>query len=138
MGELFPGQIVFRLKGVKFYSLTSAKYDPQEQLQSSQYVSQNEPLVSPCLQFESYLSSGRFYWSNTYDITHCIASRYSLCLAYLRVKNGLEDDSDMRFLWNGFMISDLLEFRAGLPVEERQKIDHSGILVILSTYISCV
>lgn len=120
--EPMPGRIVWRIYGVEFYCLTrpySNYLDPQsldpEQLAPQRGKNQEEHV---CAGIHKLLISGYFYYSTDFDLTAVVQNSSNLNSAPF----------DESFMWNTYMIGELMKFRVRLPVAERHLVDEEGFL----------
>ncbi|KAG4301089.1 hypothetical protein PCK1_002788 [Pneumocystis canis] len=84
------------------------------------FSKQNEP-EHPCESIRKLLLSGSFYFSSNFDITRRIQDRIEFDFNI--------DKSDDQFLWNSYMISELLVFRSRLIESEKSALDKGRFLV---------
>lgn len=138
-----------RIHDVGFFSLNSSTWDTMSTAGDpmsvgatspedySGYVQSNAQQVyeHPCAPLMKILSSGTFYYalSPTWDIS----SRLSR-----RVTRGKEYGSDAlvyddRFLWNEYIIRNLLDFREKLDPEEKREMDLCQFIVSGSRTVAC-
>ncbi|CAG8768141.1 5184_t:CDS:2, partial [Acaulospora morrowiae] len=132
VGEIRPNESVFRILDVEFYSLTNEAWDystshtyDEKGISMSQYdqASQQQYYDHPCNQLKKFLSNGHFYFSSNFDLTRSLNVRTMQSSAD---KYTFDD----YFLWNKFMIKELLNFRSKLSKSERKEMDGGGFLVL--------
>ncbi|KAG0357701.1 inositol polyphosphate 5-phosphatase [Gamsiella multidivaricata] len=141
VGDLRLGETVYRIVAVKFFSLTGNT--PDEDMIPAPYnpetASENEGptmMPHPCRDLEKVLCNGAFFFSPQFDLTRSIQSR----ALKLHEKQSAESNLnyDERFLWNMFMLKELLVFRSHLDEQEREELDSGGLLVhIIQGYVGC-
>ncbi|GBB91089.1 hypothetical protein RclHR1_01820018 [Rhizophagus clarus] len=128
IGEIRPGESVHRILDVEFYSLNDPHdisygvnriYDDngQSPLQNEQ------PVVHPCAPLKKLLSNGHFYFSSDFDLTRTLGARITMAAAD---KYSFDD----HFLWNKYMIKELLNFRSKLNKVNQETMDRCGFLVL--------
>ncbi|KAK9480386.1 SacI homology domain-containing protein [Lipomyces japonicus] len=81
----------------------------------------NAIIEHPCVSLRKLLTDGSFYYSNDFDLTSRMQSRSSEPTFDI-------DGFDEAFMWNGFMISELVKYRSHLQPEEKLELDHSRFL----------
>ncbi|KAK6461142.1 inositol-1,4,5-triphosphate 5-phosphatase [Scheffersomyces coipomensis] len=127
------GDKVMRITGVDFYCLNSDAYDnylniddiPDPNIQTTK-----KPHSYPAASVRRFLMSGSFYYSKTFDITTHFGHRFS----YSKMKTKLVGDNPYFkvFMWNSFMLSELIEFRNRLSSEEQTPFDSCGFLTTIT------
>ncbi|KAG0235499.1 inositol polyphosphate 5-phosphatase [Actinomortierella wolfii] len=143
VGDIRLGESVYRIGSVKFFSLTGNTPDddlipgqPYDSSYDSYEQEQINMIPHPCREFEKVLSSGTFYFSPQVDITRSIQSR---SLQVQETKDAqANQDYDTNYLWNHFLLKELLSFRSHLDEQERQEMDLNGFLVhVIQGYVGC-
>ncbi|CAJ0898329.1 5068_t:CDS:10 [Entrophospora sp. SA101] len=114
IGRIRPGESVHRIIDVEFYSLTNNSWDYSSTTYSNSsrlHDEDNSSSVSvhPCNQLRKLLSNGHFYFSSNFDLTRTLTVRASMSKAD-------KYSYDSHFLWNKFMIKELLNYRSKLNV----------------------
>ena len=122
-GTLRQGEHVSRIHNVHFYSLTSAKWDYSGTPWSSTSIDKVDQTTdnsehSPCVDLQKLFSSGSFYFSADTDITNSLQNRSFSDNAKFDIER-----FDQSFLWNTFMVSELLKFRSRLESSLRACFD---------------
>ncbi|KAK3383215.1 SacI homology domain-containing protein [Lasiosphaeria ovina] len=129
-----PGETVERIESVQFFCLNSAEYDdvivvdPYDvDLDAASVYGQNlgrreVPIEHPCQDLQKLLGNGTFYYSTDFDVTNRMQDRPADAVAFDI------DNFDESFLWNGYMIQPLVEFRSRLQRQDRAALDASRIL----------
>ncbi|CAJ0761633.1 5962_t:CDS:10 [Entrophospora sp. SA101] len=128
IGRIRPGESVHRIIDVEFYSLTNNSWDYSSTTYSNSsrlHDEDNSSSVSvhPCNQLRKLLSNGHFYFSSNFDLTRTLTVRASMSKAD-------KYSYDSHFLWNKFMIKELLNYRSKLSDPEQIAMDNSGFLGI--------
>ncbi|CAJ0835133.1 7105_t:CDS:10 [Entrophospora sp. SA101] len=128
IGRIRPGESVHRIIDVEFYSLTNNSWDYSSTTYSNSsrlHDEDNSSSVSvhPCNQLRKLLSNGHFYFSSNFDLTRTLTVRASMSKAD-------KYSYDSHFLWNKFMIKELLNYRSKLSDPEQIAMDNSGFLVL--------
>lgn len=132
-----PNERVHRIYGVEFYSLTRSEWD-FVQLDANGYAlsvdssgrfrgqdSSDQDLSAiehPCAQVRKLLSNGSFYYSTDFDLTSVMQTRGQ------ETKDLSLDTIDDAFMWNSYMMEQLVKFRSRLQTEERRILDKAGFL----------
>ncbi|KAG0328016.1 inositol polyphosphate 5-phosphatase [Dissophora globulifera] len=134
VGDVRLGESVYKIIAVKFFSLTGntpdedmipAPFDPE-----TAYENEGPGLMPhPCRDLEKVLCNGAFFFSPQFDLTRAIKIQ-----DINRAESNLNYDE--RFLWNMFMLKELLTFRSHLDEQERGELDAGGLLVhIIQGYV---
>ncbi|CAG8567321.1 14780_t:CDS:10, partial [Cetraspora pellucida] len=134
IGEIRPNESVFRIIDVEFYSLAnSTRYSVStypgnrtsyydDNLLNDQLPQQS--YEHPCTQLRKLLSNGHFYFSSDFDLTKALNVRST-------ISSTDKYTYDDHFLWNKFMINELLNFRSKLNKLEQLEMDICGFLVLV-------
>lgn len=122
-----PHETVYRIYGVEFYSLNKSDWDyvfldangigVQGQTSEDQ-----RGIEHPCANLRKILSNGSFYYSANFDLTSPLQNRGP------NIKAVTVDSIDNSYMWNSYMISQLIQFRSHLPEEQRTALDQGGFL----------
>ncbi|KAF0414452.1 DNase I-like protein [Gigaspora margarita] len=133
VGEIRPNESVFRIIDVEFHSLTNnARYSISTYASNRTFYddnsineqsSQQQSYEHPCTQLRKLLSNGHFYFSSDFDLTKALNVRS-------RTSSADKYTYDDHFLWNKFMINELLNFRSKLIKSEQEEMDACGFLVL--------
>ncbi|CAG8622154.1 10250_t:CDS:2, partial [Dentiscutata heterogama] len=131
LGEIRSNESVFRIIDVEFYSLTNnTRYSVSTSASNRYYddsslneSSQQQSYEHPCTQLRKLLSNGHFYFSSDFDLTKTLNVRS-------RTSSADKYTYDDHFLWNKFMINELLNFRSKLSKLEQSEMDTCGFLVL--------
>ncbi|KAJ3085314.1 inositol polyphosphate 5-phosphatase, partial [Quaeritorhiza haematococci] len=100
------------------------------------YQPQQPPMVHPCQPLIKILNGGSFFFSPTLDLTRSAQRRLIDSTTTPEGGGGvpswsLFDKADPHFVWNKYMLSQLLQIREQeLRGEEREELDKGGILVV--------
>lgn len=132
-----PNESIARIYGVEFYCLTSADWDfvaldtngvPIDNsfsTEATDFIPGKGALLNiehPCASIRKLLSNGSFYYSADVDLTAVMQNRGERSQ---QVSIGTIDES---FMWNSYMMSELIQFRNRLPIQERTALDQGGFL----------
>lgn len=128
-----PGETIFKIHAVEFFCLTSSDWDfvnldangyAIEQTNGMSNMEGRAPPTTehPCANIRKLLSNGSFYYSTDFDITAVLQDRGT------ETRSMTVDTIDEAFMWNSYMMSELIQFRSRLPQDERAKLDHGGFL----------
>lgn len=130
-----PGETIQVIWSVEFHCLNSSDYDhllhdqvnpfPNDDLDVNGYDhgDHKESLMEhPCMALKKLLSGGSFYYSVDFDLTKRVQDR-STDASTVAI-----DSLEGGFLWNGYMIQPLVDFRSKLAPKEKAALDHSKIL----------
>ncbi|CAI1714255.1 hypothetical protein SEUBUCD646_0N02130 [Saccharomyces eubayanus] len=89
---------------------------------SSSLNRQDQVPKHPCYELRKLLSNGSFYYSTDFDLTCTLQKRgfteHSLSF----------DDFDREFMWNSFLMDDIITYRDRLDVITKQLLDEQGFL----------
>ncbi|KAF9581676.1 inositol polyphosphate 5-phosphatase [Lunasporangiospora selenospora] len=135
VGEVRVDEHIYRIIAVKFFSLSGNT--PDEDMipssysaeYSSGYESDSSPpamVPHPCRELEKVLCNGAFFFSPHFDLTRSIQARTKRSRETLTMDANAEYDES--FLWNAFMLKELLAFRSHLEEQQRAEFDYSGLL----------
>ncbi|KAK9366794.1 SacI homology domain-containing protein [Lipomyces kononenkoae] len=75
----------------------------------------------PCVSLRKLLTDGSFYYSNNFDLTNRMQSRSADPTFDI-------DGFDEAFMWNSYMISELVTYRSHLQADEKAALDQSRFL----------
>ncbi|KAK9451468.1 SacI homology domain-containing protein [Limtongia smithiae] len=135
-------ETVHRINKVEFYCVSKSTWDfvvldpAGNPLDTSNYItgdnydfamSQNGTtptatvIEHPCVSIRKLLMDGSFYYSNDFDLTNRMQSRSSDPSFDI-------DGFDEAFMWNSFMISELVKYRSHLQTEEKLALDNARFL----------
>lgn len=130
-----PGETIQVIQSVEFHCLNRADWDhllsdqvnpfPTDDLNINGYdygEHREGMLEHPCMALKKLLSGGSFYYSADFDLTKRVQDR-STDASTVAI-----DSLDGGFLWNGYMIQPLVDFRSKLSPREKSALDHSRIL----------
>ncbi|OZJ05244.1 hypothetical protein BZG36_02309 [Bifiguratus adelaidae] len=131
VGRLRDGEEVYRVNSVGFHSLTNSVYDaldtgfrdPINDTGSGDELDANAAIKHPCASLQKLFTSKSFYFSPDFDLTRTVQDRASH-------PNQILHNFDDHFLWNSFMIRDLLQFRDKLSASDQNDLDRGGFLVM--------
>lgn len=130
-----PGETIQVILSVEFHCLNRSDYDhllndqvnpfPTDDLDSNGFDHgdhRDSMLEHPCMALKKLLSGGSFYYSTDFDVTKRVQDRPA------DASTVAIDSLDGGFLWNGYMIQPLVDFRSKLSPREKSALDHSRIL----------
>ncbi|KAF3481739.1 SacI domain and endonuclease/exonuclease/phosphatase family protein [Arthroderma uncinatum] len=125
-----PRETVQRIDNVEFFCLNRPDYDlvvgPDSDTRNYNYGTAYQGYdvapENPSLALKKLLDDGSFFYSSDFNLTERIQDRVDDPVAF--DIESLDED----FLWNSYMIKPLLQFRNGLGVQDRQKLDSSRLL----------
>ncbi|KAH3687634.1 hypothetical protein WICPIJ_001387 [Wickerhamomyces pijperi] len=128
-----PSQTIYRIYGVDFFSINNEKWDflefdtsglpilpdvetEEEERSNGNYVKH------PCTDLRKLLSTGGFYYSSNFDLTNSLQSRgvnsHSLSV----------DQFNQEYMWNSFMLDEVIKFRNKLDPHTKEVLDDEGFL----------
>ncbi|CAN6645717.1 polyphosphatidylinositol phosphatase Inp53p [Trichomonascus vanleenenianus] len=129
-----PGETISRIYGVEFHCLTRSDWDFIT-LDSNGYPidvgsptpggtldSRAPNFEHPCTSLRKLLGNGSFYYSTDFDLTSVLQNRGP------EAKIINVDTIDESFMWNSYLMKELIKFRSRLPEEEKNQLDRCGFL----------
>ncbi|KTW32136.1 uncharacterized protein T551_00818 [Pneumocystis jirovecii RU7] len=130
-------ETVNRIHDVEFLCLNSSLYDNFSRNFDENSIefniselfdsfSKQNDFEHPCDSIRKLLLNGSFYFSSNFDLTRRIQDRY---IFFYSESDFNIDKFDDQFLWNSYMISELLIFRSRLVESEKFTLDKGGFLV---------
>lgn len=146
VAQPIPKETVNKIFAVEFYCLNDSLWDFIE-IDSSGY-----PLLPeqdqqqdfretfprhPCFEIRKLLSNGSFYYSSDFDLTSTLQNRgfseHSLS----------KDNFEEEYMWNSFLMQEMVTYRNRLDEHDRQILDDEGFLTtiirgIAETFITYV
>ncbi|KAG9323780.1 hypothetical protein KVV02_000833 [Mortierella alpina] len=136
VGDIRLGESVYKIVAVRFFSLTGNT--PDEDMIPAPYnpetANENEGptmMPHPCRELEKVLCNGAFFFSPQFDLTRALKMQEE-------AKAEANMNYDEKFLWNYFMLKELLTYRSHLDEQEREELDYGGLLVhIIQGYVGC-
>lgn len=132
-----PGENVNKIYAVDFYCLSDSRWDfmeldaqgrPLDQQVNDNsipgdYDNETAPLQQhPCFQYKKLLSNGSFYYSTDFDLTSILQERG------LNNHTLSNDNFKREFMWNDFMLNEIISYRDRLDQPTRQILDDEGFL----------
>ncbi|CCE63659.1 hypothetical protein TPHA_0F01750 [Tetrapisispora phaffii CBS 4417] len=128
-----PGESINKINSVEFYCLNDPTWDftefdangyPLKTEQDSSEV--REPIPRhPLSELRKLLSNGSFYYSSDFDLTATLQSRgygaHSLS----------SDKYETEYMWNYFLMQDIIEYRDRLDNIAKQILDDNGFLTTM-------
>lgn len=117
------GNYIYAVKSVQFYCISSNRHE--KILESSANNINDQVEQHPCTGLIKLLSSGSFYFSNTFDLTKQLRLRKSDASGTY-----ILDNAQFGYVWNRTIITELLRIK-NEDVETRNSLNDSGILVML-------
>ncbi|PVH19066.1 hypothetical protein CXQ85_001361 [Candidozyma haemuli] len=121
---------------VTFYCLNNDEFDSTINLseeESNTHMSNEETDIHhkfPSLSVQKLLRSGHFYYSDDFDITSNLQERGLSRIDSNRVS--ADTPYFKSFMWNTYMISEIIDFRNGLNPIEKQSFDAARFLTIIT------
>ncbi|KAJ2964777.1 hypothetical protein NQZ79_g295 [Umbelopsis isabellina] len=126
VGKVRPGEDVYRIQNVSFYSLATSLYDDLDSAYNKDSWENDDDmqptLQHPCAQLQKLFANGSFYFTPDFDLTRTVQARTSAASFSVHA-------FDEHFMWNQFLISGLMDFRSKLDKDKQQKLDRGGFLV---------
>ncbi|KAI7900605.1 SacI homology domain-containing protein [Cokeromyces recurvatus] len=130
VGRVRAGEEVYKIQSVSFYSLSSSRYDDfidptpnwEDDWDQPSNSGSSGNVLHPCAQLQKLFSIGSFYFTPDFDLTRTVQARTSVASMGVHSFDG-------HFLWNQFLISGLLDFRAKLDRKKQIDLDRGGFLV---------
>ena len=126
-----PGETVNKISSLEFFCLNDSSWDFLEVDSSGFPISPEVDSVAyqttlprhPCSDLRKLLSNGSFYYSSNFDLTSTLQHRgygsHSLS----------SDNYEKEFMWNSFLMGELISYRDRLDENARQVLDDEGFLV---------
>ena len=129
-----PGETVNKISAVDFFCLNDATWDYLE-IDASGYPvlpdrdgsngsGNTQPTLPrhPCAELRKLLSNGSFFYSSDFDLTSTLQRRgfgaHSLSA----------DNFEQEYMWNSFMMEEIITYRDRLDAEARRILDDEGFL----------
>ncbi|CDR46242.1 CYFA0S22e01640g1_1 [Cyberlindnera fabianii] len=122
-----PSETIYKVKDTEFFCLSSSEFDSLV-LNRFKSESHNEKYETnhPCSKIRKLLING-FYYSRDFDLTSVLQNRSFHTKDYEQMYQSY----NKRFLWNHFMIQELLNFRGRIMANERDHLDGSELITFL-------
>lgn len=129
-----PGETVNKIYGVDFFCLNDNRWDfteldsngfpivPEDDYSNGNSQLQIQPQQHPCHDLKKLLSNGSFYYSSDFDLTSLLQSR-GLNQHSLSFDNYQEE-----YMWNSFLMEEIITFRNHLDDKAKQIMDDEGFL----------
>lgn len=127
-----PQQTIYRIYGVDFFSINNDKWDfvdldtnglpilpdidPEEEKASGSYVKH------PCTDLRKLVSTGGFYYSSNFDLTNSLQTRGA------NAHTLSVDNFNQEYMWNSFMLDEIIKFRNKLDPHVKEILDDEGFL----------
>ncbi|KAL1916229.1 uncharacterized protein VTP21DRAFT_5846 [Calcarisporiella thermophila] len=125
LGKIRPGESVHRITDVAFYSLSNGLWDDVDSYNARSYDEDDDgtPVAHPCNSLKKLFANGSYYFSSDFDLTRTVQAR---------ITSGVFDlhAFDDHFLWNWYLLKELLKFRENLSGDEKIQLDRGGFLVL--------
>ncbi|KAF9998779.1 inositol polyphosphate 5-phosphatase [Modicella reniformis] len=141
VGDVRYSESVYKIIAVKFFSLSGNTPDEDMIPVPFNPETDNETdppsmMPHPCKELEKVLCNGAFFFSPQFDLTRSIQTRALKIHDQQSIQSNLNHDE--RFLWNKFMLKELLTFRSHLDEQECGELDSSGLLIhVIQGYVGC-
>lgn len=132
-----PNETINKIFSVEFYSIINSTWDfvdldsngvpiiPEQEgtrRRNDLTNANGQYMKHPCFEIQKLLSTGGFYFSTDFDLTSTLQSRgiggHSLSL----------DEFNTEYMWNSFMLQEVIEFRNKLDPHIKEKLDDEGFL----------
>lgn len=142
-----PYESVDKIFAVDFVSLGSNEWDYVNLDYGGMAVQTQEPdeydpaaqrTVHPCFEIKKLLSNGSFYFSNDFDLTSTLQNRGIDATKFDKAAHDAEKADNItrvnlqhyeqQYMWNSFLMNELLKFRANLDEDAMEIIDHNRFL----------
>ncbi|SCU86141.1 LAMI_0D00606g1_1 [Lachancea mirantina] len=131
VAQPIPGETVNKIFAVDFFCLTDSRWDFVELdtngypvLPDEDYKPEQMPALPkhPCHDLRKLLSNGSFYYSSNFDLTSILQNRGvgSHSLSF--------DNYQEEYMWNSFLMQEIITFRNRLNDSARQVLDEEGFL----------
>ncbi|EDO16233.1 hypothetical protein Kpol_505p10 [Vanderwaltozyma polyspora DSM 70294] len=130
VAQPIPGETINKIHGVDFFCLNDSTWDyipidqngyPTDFDRDSAELQAAIPR-HPCFELRKLLSNGSFYYSSDFDLTSTLQHRgygtHSLS----------SDTYEQEYMWNYFMMKEVIQFRDGLDSAPREILDDDGFL----------
>jgi hypothetical protein len=79
VGKVRPGEDVYKIQNVSFYSLATSLYDDLDSVYSKDSWDTDEDmqptLQHPCAQLQKLFANGSFYFTPDFDLTRTVQAR---------------------------------------------------------------
>ncbi|KAL3232584.1 hypothetical protein RNJ44_04500 [Nakaseomyces bracarensis] len=134
VAQPIPDTSINKILAVDFFCLNSDKWDGHD-IDDNGYVVEdnnskspkktNDELRHPCWALMKLLSNGTFYFSNEFDLTSTLQTRGF----YNSTMN--ENIYDEQYMWNNFMILQLVGYRDKLDNDTKKVFDKEGFLTTI-------
>lgn len=88
VGRVRPGEDVYKIQNVNFYSLATSLYDDLDSAYNKDSWdtdddTQSNILQHPCAQLQKLFANGSFYFTPDFDLTRTVQARYLSYLIYI-------------------------------------------------------
>jgi len=127
------GQRINRIYDVEFHCLTSGKWDFIELNSSGYPITGDDDNIpgsysthieqNPCYELRKILTDGSFYYSTDFDLTSTLQGRGVQTSQRLSL-----DRFHMDYMWNAFMMKEIIHFRNNLDDEPKLALDGNRFL----------
>ncbi|BFZ62812.1 Inositol-1,4,5-trisphosphate 5-phosphatase 1 [Saitoella coloradoensis] len=141
VAEVKKHETARRIHGVEFHCINRADWDMRlvdingmrvenGELEGFETTAHTPDIEHPCGKLKHVLSGGTFYFSTDCDLTNRLQSRSELFSTSTKGSgSGFEPEAfDDQFMWNKYMIGELLKFRANLGSSEKRRLDRCAFL----------
>lgn len=123
--KVIEEETIYQILNINFYCIDSDKYDSMFQ-DLSDIGYERQLTEHPCGHLKMLISDGSFYYSNDFDITNSLQERGLVH----RIEYTI-DNQDQRYVWNYNQISEIVQLRSRIAVQERPYFDSGSFLVFL-------
>lgn len=124
-GQIECKENIFQIINVDFYCLDSDAFDPMFTDLSEQGY---ERLLNehPCGDLKKLFSDGSFYYSRDFDISNILQER-----GLFNRMDYTIDNQDKKFIWNTNFISEIVQLRNRITIEEKPLFDGGTFLTFV-------
>lgn len=124
--EIAAEETIYQVLNVNFYCIDNDRYDFMfEDVTEQNYERQLSE--HPCGGLKRLIADGSFYYSTDFDISNTLQER--------GLVNRIEytiDNQDHRHIWNANQISEIIQLRSRIAIQERSFFDGGKFLIFLS------
>lgn len=131
------GENIHKIDSVEFFCLNSDEYDHIWDIPDHSSLDLNKIRTEyPAASVRKFLCHGDFFFSNDFDVTSTLQERGFLGVDPVKQVENFKLYADSpyfeRFVWNIFLISELIQFRNRLTPFEVEAFDKCGFLITIT------
>lgn len=126
-----PRESVSKILNVEFFCLNDSHWDFTDLDSNGLPILINVPVEviqhttntlkrHPCFDIKKILSNGMFYYSSNFDITNSLQDRG------INAHSLSGDNFELEFMWNSFLMNEIIKYRERLDIDLRQLMDEEG------------